>query len=86
MARELQNGGAAAGAMGLQAKQINVWLQDVVQENKEQLIVRHGDKWRIFAKLMQTVWERGCMPGQMTWEIIVLLPKGGGQLPWDRLA
>jgi hypothetical protein len=26
---------------------------------------------------MQTIWECGCMPEQMTWEIIVLLPKEG---------
>ncbi len=50
----------------------------IVQEEEEQSIVGCGDKWRIFVKLMQTIWERGCMPEQMTWEIIVLLPKGGG--------
>ena len=30
---------------------------------------------------MQTIWERGSVPEQMTWEIIVLLPKGGGDYP-----
>ncbi len=74
--RELQNG-RAAGAMGLQAEHIKVWLQDVVQEEKEQSIVGRGNKWRIFVQLMQTIWEHGCVPEQMTWEIIVLLPKGG---------
>jgi hypothetical protein len=39
--RELQNG-QAAGAMGLQAKDIKVWLQDVVQEEKEQTIAWRG--------------------------------------------
>ncbi len=33
--RELQNG-QAAGATGLQAKHVKVWLWDVVQEEKEQ--------------------------------------------------
>jgi hypothetical protein len=75
--RELWDG-RAAGAMGLQAEHIKVWLQDVVQEEKEQSIVGRGNKWCIFVKLMQTIWERGCMPEQMTWEIIILLPKGGG--------
>jgi hypothetical protein len=37
-----------------------------------------GKKWRIFVKLMQAVWEQGSVPEQMKWEIIVLLPKGGG--------
>ncbi len=75
--RELRNG-RATGAMGLQAEHIKVWLRDVVQEEKEQLIVGRGDKWHIFVKLMQTIWERGCVPEQMTWEIILLLPKRGG--------
>ncbi len=38
----------------------------------------NGKKWRIFVKLMQAVWEQGSVPEQMRWEIIVLLPKGGG--------
>jgi hypothetical protein len=75
--RELQNG-QAAGATGLQAKHIKVWLLDVVQEEKEQMIAGQGYKWHIFVKLMQTIWERGSVPEQMTWEIIVLLPNGGG--------
>ncbi len=77
MVRELQNG-RAAGATGLQAEHIKVWLQDVVQEEKEQSIVGRSNKWHIFVKLMQTIGEHGCMPEQMTWEIIILLPKGGG--------
>jgi hypothetical protein len=40
--------------------------------------VGRGNEWRIFVKLMQTIWEHGCMPEQMAWEFIVLLPKGGG--------
>ncbi len=75
--RELQNG-RATGATGLQAEHIKVWLQDVVQEEAEKAPAGHGDKWRIFLQLIQTIWERGCIPDQMTWEIIVLLPKGGG--------
>ncbi len=27
---------------------------------------------------MQAVWESGTIPTQMSWMIIVLLPKGGG--------
>jgi hypothetical protein len=28
--------------------------------------------------MMQAIWEHGSIPEQMRWEIIVLLPKGGG--------
>jgi hypothetical protein len=42
--------------------------------------VGRGNKWHIFVKLMQTIWEHGCMLEQMTWEIIILLPKGGGAI------
>jgi hypothetical protein len=41
--------------------------------------VGRGNKWHFFVKLMQTIWERGCVPEEMTLEIIVLLPKGGGK-------
>ena len=37
-----------------------------------------GEKWRIFVKLMKAVWEQGSVPEQMKWEIIALLPQGGG--------
>ncbi len=77
MVRELQNR-QAAGATRLQAEHIKVWLRDVVQEEEEQTIARWGYKCRFFVKSIQTTWERVSMPEQMTWEIIVLLPKGGG--------
>jgi hypothetical protein len=37
-----------------------------------------GDHWQSFVALLRAVWERGSVPTQMTWMIIVLLPKGGG--------
>ncbi len=75
--RGLQNR-RAAGASGLQAEHIKVWLTDVVCEEEEQSDVGLGEKWRIFVKLMQAVWEQGSIPEQMKWKIIDLLPKGGG--------
>jgi hypothetical protein len=33
---------------------------------------------RIFIRLIQAIWEQGCVPEQMKWEIIVLLSKEGG--------
>ena len=37
-------------------------------------------KWRIFVELIQTIWEHGEIPEQMSWMVVVLLPKGGGNL------
>ncbi len=37
-----------------------------------------GSKWRIFLGLIQTIWDRGEIPEQMSWMVIVLLPKGEG--------
>ncbi len=78
--RELQNG-RAVGATGLQAEHIKVWLTDVVREEEEQSNIGLGHKWWVFVKLMQAVCEHGSVPEQMRWEIIVLLPKGGGDYP-----
>ena len=88
--RGLQNG-RAVGATGLRAEHIKVWLSDVVCEEEETGPMREdgppregesekgmGKKWCIFVKLMKAVWEQGSIPKQMKWEIIVLLPKGGG--------
>ncbi len=57
---------------------IKVWLSDVMHEEEEESDVGLGDKWRTFVLLMQAIWEQGCIPEQMRWKIIVLLPKGNG--------
>ncbi len=70
--------GRAMGASGLQAEHIKVWLSNVMRKEEEkESDVGLGDKWCIFDRLMQAIWEQGCMPQQMKWEIIVLLLKGG---------
>jgi hypothetical protein len=74
--RGLRNG-RATGASGLQAEHIKVWLSDVVCKKEEDSDVGLGNKWRTFVRLMQAVWEQGCVPKQMRWEIIVLFPMGG---------
>jgi hypothetical protein len=74
--RGLRNG--PAGASGLQAEHIKVWLSDVMCKEKEESDVGLGDKWRTFVRLMQAIWEQECIPEQMRWEFIVLLPKGNG--------
>jgi hypothetical protein len=68
----------AAGATGMKAKHIKEWLGDMRREEAEDGVEGIGDCWWSFVALLQAVWERGSNPTQMTWMIIVLLPKGGG--------
>ena len=37
-----------------------------------------GNTWRIFVRLIQSIWDTGTVPRQMVWMVVVLLPKGGG--------
>ena len=37
-----------------------------------------GDAGRTLIRLVQKVWEMGCIPHQMLWVAIILLSKGGG--------
>ncbi len=55
-----------------------MWLLDAVRKEEEQSNIGLGHKWRVFIKMMQAIWEHGSVPEQMRWEIIVILPKGGG--------
>ena len=53
------------------------WLHDAVRgdENGDAEL---GKKWSVFVKLIQTIWEKGEIPQQMSWMTVVLIPKGGG--------
>jgi hypothetical protein len=73
----LQNG-RAAGATGMKAEHLKEWLADMKRKEAEDGVEGIGDCWRSFVTLLQAVWESGTVPTQMTWMIIVLLPKGGG--------
>ena len=53
------------------------WLRDMKREEAEDGVEGIGDRWWAFVTLLQVVWESGTIPTQMTWMIIVLLPKGG---------
>ncbi len=82
--RGLQNR-QAAGATGMKAKHLKGWLNAIQHKEK---VARDNPggvgsselrtKWRIFLGLIQTIWDRGEIPEQMSWMVIVLLPKGGG--------
>jgi hypothetical protein len=64
------------GASELQAEHIKVWLCNIMRKEEEESDVGQGDKWHSFVQLMHAIWEQECMPEQMRWEIVILLPKG----------
>jgi hypothetical protein len=70
--------GRVAGAMGMKAEHLKEWLHGIIHEESENGVAGEGDCWRLFVRLMQAVWESSTVPMQMSWMIIVLLPKGGG--------
>jgi hypothetical protein len=75
---QLRNG-CAAGAMGMKAEHLKEWLAKItLDERDEGRVEGLGDCWRSFMALLQAIWITGTVPTQMTWMIVVLLPKGGG--------
>ncbi len=70
--------GPAAGAMGMKAEHLKEWLCGVRCEEAEDSVEGAGDRWRLFVSLIQATWESSTVPTQMSWVVIVLLPKGGG--------
>ncbi len=77
--------GQAGGAPGMKTEHIKVWL-DEIQHKEKAAMENHGreadpgasHKWRIFIELIQATWNWGEIPEQMSWMIVILLPKGGG--------
>jgi hypothetical protein len=74
--------GRAAGATGMKAEHLKEWFCGVRREESEDGVEGAGDSWRLFVSLMQATWKSSTVPTQMSWVVIVLLPKGGGRLPW----
>ncbi len=70
--------GCTAGATGMQAEHLKEWLHDIKHEEAADGVEGAGDRWRLFVALMQATWESGTVSTQMSWMVIVLLPKGGG--------
>ncbi len=69
----------------MNAKHIKVWLDIIQREEKaarenpgREADPGAGHKWKIFVELIEAVWKRGEIPEQMSWMIVALLPKGGG--------
>ena len=74
---QLRNG-RAVGATGMKAEHIKGWLRSVKREEAEDNAEGAGDRWRLCVSLIQATWETRTVPTQMSWVVIVLLPKGGG--------
>jgi hypothetical protein len=77
--------GRATGATRMKAKHIKVWLDKIQRKEKaarenpgREADPGAGHKWQILVELIQAIWERGEIPEQMSWMVVVLLPKGGG--------
>ena len=64
----------------MRAKDIKRWLRGVEDEENPEIQGRQGagDTWRAFVALIRSIWDRGKIPQQMAWVVVVLLPKGGG--------
>ena len=48
------------------------------EEKEEEGNAGAGDAWQTFLKLIERLWEASCIPQQILWIVIALLPKGGG--------
>ncbi len=70
--------GCTVGATGMKAEHLKEWLADIKRKELEDGVEGIGDHWWSFVALLEAVWQNGPVPTQMTWMIIVLLPKGGG--------
>jgi hypothetical protein len=70
--------GRATGSMGMKAEQLKEWLADIKRKETKDGVEGIGDRWQLFVALLQAGWQNGSVPTQMTWMVIVLLPKGGG--------
>ena len=61
----------------MQAADLKTWLAGV-KDDEENGTEGAGDRWRIFVKLVQSIWVTGHIPHQMLHMVIILLPKGDG--------
>jgi hypothetical protein len=65
----------------MHAKDIKLWLCGITSEEdpkKGPNNVGEGDNWHLLVGLIQAVWLQGKILQQLTWVIVVLLPKVGG--------
>jgi hypothetical protein len=67
------------GALKMCAVDIKRWLRGITLEEdlkKGPNNMGEGHNWRLLVGLIQVIWMQGKIPQQLTWVIVVLLPKG----------
>ncbi len=60
---------------------IKQWLRGITLEEdlkKGPNNIGEGDNWCLLIGLIQAIWTQSKILQQLTWVIVVLLPKGGG--------
>ena len=57
--------GRAGGLGGMQAEHLKRWLRGIEEEESEDKWGQ-GGKWRVLVQLVQSIWEHGSIPQQMT--------------------
>ena len=55
--------GRVGGASRIRAEDVKGWLRDREEEERGGT-AGLGDKWQLFVKLIQAIWEQGCIPRQ----------------------
>jgi hypothetical protein len=81
VARDLPSG-SARGASKMHAEDIKRWLRGITLEEDPEKgpdNVGEGETWCLLVTLIQAIWKQGEIQQQLTWVIVVLLPKSG----WD---
>ena len=61
----------------MRAEDLKEWHRGILLEDHTGE-VGQGDNWRYLVQLIQTIWEKGDIPTQMKWVIVILKPKGKG--------
>jgi hypothetical protein len=74
--------GQCRGASGVCVEHIKAWLRGAKKEEDPVNGANHtgvGKSWSEFVELCTSVWATGTIPQQMSWVVMVSIPKGGGK-------
>jgi hypothetical protein len=72
--------GREGGASKMRAEDIKRWLHGITLEEDPDKVpdnVGEGEIWCLLVGLIQAIWTKGEILQQLTWVIVMLLPKGG---------
>ena len=60
----------------MRVEHLKEWLSGILTEEKGEGRQGAGESWHTFVELVQIIWETGSIPQQMTWMVVVLIPRG----------